>query len=198
MAELSKFERSSDRLDSFYYHIIGTKKQYSHLWQVVKLILTLSHGQASVERGFSTNKEIVVENLKEENLVALRLVCDELKNVNVHEVPITKELLSYARSARMRYQNYLDDKKKIKNEEEKNKKRSLKTEKLISIKKRKLDLEKAIDTMTKEADAMAVKAENKKDFTLLAKSNSFRFKTVQMAADVVKLNQEIMELSKEC
>lgn len=139
-----------------------------------------------------------MENLKEESLVALRLVCDELKSVDLHEVPITKELLSYARSARMRYQNYLDDQKKKKNEEEKTKKKTLKTEKLKSMKKRKLNLENAIETMTKEADAMALKAENKKDFTLLAKSNSFRLKTTQMAADVEKINKEIIELSKEC
>lgn len=198
ITEFSKFERSKDRIDSFYYDIIGAKKQYSHLWKVIKIVLTLSHGQASVERGFSLNKEIVVENLKEESLVALRLVCDELKSVDLHEVPITKELLSYARSARMRYQNYLDDQKKKKNEEEKTKKRTLKTEKLKSMKKRKLNLENAIETMTKEADAMALKAENKKDFTLLAKSNSFRLKTTQMAADVEKINKEIIELSKEC
>lgn len=195
ITEFSKFEKSKDRIDSFYYDVIGAKKQYSHLWKVIKIVLTLSHGQALVERGFSLNKEIVVENFKEESLVVLRLVCDELKSVDLHEVPITKELLSYARSARMRYQNYLDDQKK---KEEKTKKRTSKTEKLKSMKKRKLDLENAIETMTKEADAVALKAENKKDFTLLAKSNSFRLKTTQMAADVEKINKEIIELSKEC
>ena len=43
-----------------------------------------------------------------------------------------------------------------------------------------MDLENAIQTMTKDADEMAVKAENKRDFTMLAKSNSFRLKTVQI------------------
>ena len=32
--------------------------------------LTWSHGQASVERGYSVNKEIEVENLREHSLVA--------------------------------------------------------------------------------------------------------------------------------
>lgn len=196
--ELNKFSRSKDRLDTFYHDLFGTKKQYGDLWKVVKLILTLSHGQATIERGFSVNREVLVENIKEETLIALRFVCDELKNVKIQDVPMTKELLSYARSARMRYQNYLDDQKQKKSEEEKAKKRSAKTEKLKKLKKRKLDLENAIQTMNKEANEMAIKAENKKDFTLLAKSNSFRLKTAQMTADVDKINNEMLELSKEC
>ena len=31
--------------------------------KVLKIVLTLSHGQAEVERGFSLNKEVIVENL---------------------------------------------------------------------------------------------------------------------------------------
>ena len=40
------------------------------------MIMVLSHGQATVERGFSINKEVEVENLKQENIVAQRIVCD--------------------------------------------------------------------------------------------------------------------------
>jgi len=35
---------------------------YPKAWSVCELVLLLSHGQASVERGFSVNKELVVEN----------------------------------------------------------------------------------------------------------------------------------------
>jgi len=34
---------------------------YPKVWSVFELALLLSHGQASVERGFSVNKELVVE-----------------------------------------------------------------------------------------------------------------------------------------
>ena len=33
-------------------------------WNICKLILTLSHGQGAVGRGFSVNKELLVENLE--------------------------------------------------------------------------------------------------------------------------------------
>ena len=33
------------------------------LWQVARTILLLSHGQATVERGFSVNKETMADNM---------------------------------------------------------------------------------------------------------------------------------------
>ena len=35
----------------------------------MRLILTLSHGNASVESGFSVNADMLVENLQEESLI---------------------------------------------------------------------------------------------------------------------------------
>ena len=43
-------------------------KQLVKVWRVVELLLLMSHGQATVERGFSINKEVVVENLSERSL----------------------------------------------------------------------------------------------------------------------------------
>lgn len=47
-----------------------TGENYVALFDVVETLLMLSHGQASVERGFSVNKEIEIENLSEHSLVA--------------------------------------------------------------------------------------------------------------------------------
>ena len=77
---------------------------------IVKILLVLSHGQATVERGFSVNKEIEVENLHEHSLVAQRIICDHLKAVGgVLNVPITKKLLAAAASSRQKYEKYLQD-----------------------------------------------------------------------------------------
>ena len=57
------------RGDTLFFEYIA-KESYKSLFSVVKLILVLSHGQARVERGFSVNKEVEVENLKEHTLVA--------------------------------------------------------------------------------------------------------------------------------
>ena len=53
-SKLLEFNYKGGRLDDFYYTLIGNQEKYSTLWYVVKLLLILSHGQSSVERGFST------------------------------------------------------------------------------------------------------------------------------------------------
>ena len=53
----------SSRVDTLLYEHIAGDKQLLRVWRVVELLLLISHGQATVERGFSVNKEVVVENL---------------------------------------------------------------------------------------------------------------------------------------
>lgn len=48
-------------VESFLYQRLNGVDEYKDLWAVVKMILLLSHGQASVERGFSVNKEVTVQ-----------------------------------------------------------------------------------------------------------------------------------------
>ena len=45
------FCRKDKRLDEFYFHVLGIQK-YKELAYIVKITLTLSHGQAAVEGGF--------------------------------------------------------------------------------------------------------------------------------------------------
>jgi len=57
-------------LDKFYSDLLANNVNRQHLWTVVKLVLVLSHGNASVERGFSVNKELLIENMLEETVVS--------------------------------------------------------------------------------------------------------------------------------
>ena len=69
----------------FFTHV--TDENHVVFFDLLKILLLLSHGQASVERGFSVNKETEVENLLEHSLVVQTTcrsddyLCDErLKN----------------------------------------------------------------------------------------------------------------------
>lgn len=64
----------TDRVDVFFHNKMDDKPEFSDLWQLFKSLLCLSHGQADVERGFSINKEMLVENMKERTFVAQRMV----------------------------------------------------------------------------------------------------------------------------
>ena len=52
-------------------------------WEIFKLVFTLSHGQTSVERGFSINKELLVENLHEESIVCEKMVYDHVSSTRI-------------------------------------------------------------------------------------------------------------------
>ena len=68
--ELENFYVADDRLDTFLRSRMAGNCPKA--WSVCELALLLSHGQASIERGFSVNKELVVENQSEQTLAARR------------------------------------------------------------------------------------------------------------------------------
>jgi len=61
--QFKDYSRSKDWQDKFYYTIIGQNPEFSDLFSIVWLILTLSHGNASLEYGFSVNVYMLVDNL---------------------------------------------------------------------------------------------------------------------------------------
>lgn len=86
-----KFSPKSERLDEFYHELLANKAEFSQLWEAVRLSIVLSHGQASVERGFSVNQEVRVENLKEHSLVAQRIIHDHVRVIGgLHNICYTK------------------------------------------------------------------------------------------------------------
>lgn len=120
----ANFNPLSGRLDEFYHKLLFNKAEFRHLWEVEELILILSHGQASVERGLSVNKEVMVENLKEHSLIAQRTIHDHVRHVGgLANIGYTKELVFSASAAKQKYPMYLDDKRRQKQDEQKEQKR---------------------------------------------------------------------------
>nr|XP_033499290.1 uncharacterized protein LOC117267472 [Epinephelus lanceolatus] len=97
--EFVYFQPMKQRLDVFLHSKLSTS--HPELLRFCQSVLLLSHGQATVERGFSVNKEVETCNLLDESLEALRLICDEVSGCGgILKVPLTKELLASAASAR--------------------------------------------------------------------------------------------------
>ena len=97
--ELENFTVASDCFDTFLRSRMAAN--YPKVWSVCELALLLSHGQASVERGISVNKELVVENQSEQTLSAMTIIKDHIIHVNgVTNVEITRNMMLAARSAR--------------------------------------------------------------------------------------------------
>ena len=136
---------------------------YAKLWDVFQIIFTLSHDQAALERGFSINNKLMVENMKEESLTAIRFVYDTVKSSAVHfsEIRLTPRLKRNVRAARMTYQLHLEDQKKLTAESEKARKRKAVQDKIRSVESKRKLLKESIAFMSQEANASAVQAEKK-------------------------------------
>lgn len=122
-----QFDRSSQRLDHFWYNLIVTMNGSEKLLNFLKRILILSHGNAFVERGFSINKEVIVENQLAKSLVAQRQVYDAIQSLGgLDNIIIDKEMILKARNARSLYNEALEEvrkEKQIKVNENSNKKK---------------------------------------------------------------------------
>lgn len=85
-----------------------------HLSGFIRIVMIMSHGNAGLERGFSINEECLIENLKEDSLVAQRVVYDSVQSSGgVLKVDITKSLMQYTRNANSRYKEALEARKKL-------------------------------------------------------------------------------------
>ena len=89
--------------------------KHAKVWEVFRIIFTLSHGQAAVEKGFSVNSKLLVKNLQEKTLVASRFVFSSIKSDAIHfnELSFTPRLKRNVQEARMRYQWYLEEQRKL-------------------------------------------------------------------------------------
>ena len=105
-----KLFQGMERLDTLYYDALGQEKEYLKLWEVVRIFLLLSHGQSTVERSFSVNKDVSKQNISKHNLVTRRIVKDHIHHVEgLRGVIITKELLNSTQCGRHCYHAYLEE-----------------------------------------------------------------------------------------
>lgn len=193
-----KFTPQSDRLDEFYYGLLANKAEFGHLWEVVRLALILSHGQASVERGFSVNKEVMVENLKEHSLVAQRVIHDHVRIIGgMHNVGYSKELLLSASAGRQKYHMYLDEERRQKQDQQKALKRKTLMDEITEMKAKKKRMEEDVRVLMKSADSNAEKAETKGKLHLISKSNGLRRAAKEKQRNLETLEQKLAEKMKE-
>ena len=81
-----------DRLDLFFGDHLS--KCHEQLWEVFKVVCTLSHGQSFTERGFSVNKEVIDHNMKEKSITSQRTVYDDIQQHSSNKVsdfPVSAE-----------------------------------------------------------------------------------------------------------
>ena len=166
--KFESFNFKKDRLDSFLYAFMGGKQEFQLLWKVTLFVMIISHGQATIERGFNVNKDVVVQNLAKESIRSQRLVYDNIKDIGpVSQIEIPKEMILSCKNARARYAKYLEEKKEKKGDEaqtETSRKRKLKMEEVLEVKRTKSDVDKVILRLQSDIEKFSLEASTRNNF----------------------------------
>ena len=189
---------SSTGIDELFFMDIGSNAEYKDLFSVVKDMLILSHGQSSVERGFSDNKELLKGNMHEHTLITYRRAYDGLKSEKkpVHEC-VTKPLLESCRHAYQRYQAHVQETKKDDGKKQKERENELTRNQLDESRKKSEILRKIADKLVNEADELAKQAESKNKLELLVKSNALREKSRMKRKELDTELKNVEQLAKK-
>ena len=199
LSAFSDFDPAETRLDSLLFSTMGGKKAYSKLWDIVRMLLVMSHGQATVERGFSVNRQTEEENMQEESFVARRIICDYVQYVGgIYKVDVSnKQLIVAAASARRKYTTYLEESKKSQEAEQKGKKRKAGLDEIDELKKKRQRLQEDIDNLQASADENAEKAERLHSVKYISQSNSMRRSAKEKREEVNAVEQQIEALLQQ-
>jgi len=168
-------------------------KCHTKAWPVVKMLLVLSHGQATVEKGFSINKEVVVENQLLESLVARRIIKDHIDLVGgVGNVDISRTMIISVRSAWARYLNNLMKREK-QEQDKKTQKRKAEEDKLSELQHDCKRLKTDIAQLTEYAKNMYDKGESTRNVSFITQGNALRRSAEKKQKQVDKLLKDIDE-----
>ena len=86
----------------------------------------MSHGQASVERGFSENNQVLAQNMKVESIISRRLIKDHMvsNDLQPHTIDISREMMLSVKMVHQRYKDqqisFAESAKKERNDTAKN------------------------------------------------------------------------------
>ena len=169
---------------------MGTDKRFDKLWKVIRKLLLLSLGQASVERGFSVNSRVEKGNMSEGMHVALRCICDY---GGILEVTMTKELLSSPPGARQRYNRYLEEQRQKKAQDVVRQERRSAMEDIDVLRKKSKTIGMDITALEKSAVGFTDEAEKARGAT----SHSFSVKSNAMRRSAVEKKEELKALQTE-
>ena len=123
-----QFKIIHDKINSFLAEFMHCNLKFKSCWETFKLILILSHHQASGQRDFSINKELLTETLEGVSIASQRIVYNHICDLLKTDVPFSNDLLKSCKLSHSRYTNAFELKKsdEINNEKSQKKKKGLK------------------------------------------------------------------------
>ena len=110
---------------------------------------------------------------------------------------LSSELMKSCQLASSWYKAALKEKNALKGNNEASRKRKIASDDIAELKRQKLNEEECILNLNKEIEQKSLEAEEKQDFTFLAKANSFRATKKTKAEKVKVLSDTIQKMEDE-
>ena len=109
--KFNDFKRGECRLSDFFFQKIGIEDSYPSLAMILKIIFCMSHGQASVERGFNDNNAVLKHNMGENTVISRRFIkhCHRVNAIEPYTIQIKNALLKSVKCARQRHEIHLEE-----------------------------------------------------------------------------------------
>jgi hypothetical protein len=178
--EFLNYSKTDQRLDEFMMKFVGGSTKFSELCKVFKILLILSHGQAQVERGFSVNKNLLVENQHTTSLTAQRIIHDHMvyHELESSNLTVTAKLSNHVKQARSRYFNEQKERSMQKVTSDRDVRMKQINEDIDDANRNITQLQETINSFQTSADEYAFEAEEKSSVaeikSLISKSNALK------------------------
>ena len=194
---------AGNRLDKFYFETIKVGVDNKALSKVLILIFTLGQGQASIERGFSINSNMLSENMKEKLLISRRTIKDFMvsNKLKAHEVEINNEMIKAVRSASLKYKSYIEENRMFQAKEKEISVMMLLDQEISGLKEKKKVLSEVCKTYNEEFVTFMKEAGKQIDMSqmklLLTKGNDRKRKCEEHETEIKKFEEALVTLYKK-
>ena len=192
LEKAKSFNYKDSRLDAFYFDEMSFKMS-AQLTSILKLVLILSHGQSSVERGFNVNKDVVKANLQEKSVVSRKMIIDHMQknNVSPSTIKITRKLARSVKAARQKYHLDREEQKKNAKKNECNEQLKILTAEIKDVMQKKNILLEVCQKLYKEFVDIVKDAKKKNDMGLIIKANALKRKSEEKRLEISTFDKAI-------
>lgn len=146
------------------------------------------------------NKDILSCNMGDDTLKAFRTVHDGVKHMKceIHEVPVSKDMLMSCKQSHQKYSAFLEDQKKAKKASEVENNRQKVLSELKECQKKEHRLESEAVALLEKADSLCTQAETSHKWNLIVEANELRARGKQKRkqADDAKKEAEVIAKSR--
>ena len=195
--KFTKYDRHEEPLDSFCFTVFPRlHSTYPELSYLLKLILVLSHGQASVERGFSLRNSSLKDNISDLSTYSKRVIIDHMisNKIKASTMEFSTPMMVSYKSARTKYEVA---KQKVTKEESQSK--LLKVQ-INEIKAKISEIRKTVTYLDDEFTKAVFDAESKpvkEQSCLIAKATALKRKSNSKREIIKELEEQMNVLEKK-